>query len=126
MENVQVDVSTNHYSLNTTKIFNGKEINTRGEWNAISFSFDCYLPVNKKNMRKYDKIFKEIMSRPVEVISQDFTDLYYAMVVIKKQPVTGDPNGLLLNFTVKEVDNPSDYHTDIELNELDRERYVES
>lgn len=126
MENVQVDVSSNHYSLNTTKIFNGTEINTRGEWNGIQFSFDCYIQVKYKERNKYDKIFKQIMSRPVEIISQDFTDIHYGMVVIKKQPITGNPNGYLLNISIKEVPLTSDYYADIELNEYDRERLVKS
>lgn len=123
-ENVQVDTAIPYRSLNTTKIFNGKEINTRGEWNGISFSFDSFLHVPAKKRNMYDKIFKEMMSKPVEVVSQDFGGLFYAQVIVKKNISNGNPHGLVVNFSVKQLPITSDYYPNTTMKKESRNKIV--
>lgn len=126
MENIQTDNSTEYNTMNTTKIFNGKEINTiGGEWNGISFSFDTFITLPYEQRNKYDKVFKELMSHPVEVICKDFSDLRYAQVIIKKNFSNGSPNGLGLNISVRQVPIGSDYYPDVDLSNISRARLVE-
>lgn len=122
MENINVDTSFPYYNLNTTKIFNGTEINTQGEWNGISFSFETYLTLPYRERNKYDKILQEMMSKPCEVVCRDFGGLFYANVVVKKQPITGNPNGLSLNFSIKQLPITSDYYPDTKMTNLSRNR----
>jgi len=125
MENVQTDTSFEYHSMNTTKIFNGTEINTMGEWNGVQFSFDTYIPIKYEQRNKYDKIFKKMMSKPVEVITKDFDGLHYAQVIIKKQLNNGSPDGLDLNISVREIPITSDYYPDTDISNVSRARLIE-
>lgn len=102
--------------LKRTKILNGAETATQGDWIGRDFSFSANLQVEKNHHEMYDDIFMELMSKPCEVVCRDMGPIFDAEVIIKKSPITAEPYSLNVEVQVKEIADVSSYFPDFVTN----------
>lgn len=112
MENVNIVVSNSYRELITTKIMNGTEINTQGEWQPREFSFTTYLRVPNNKINELNSMINEIQHKPCEIVYPDFGEIFLGFVKIIKTRV--DTNGFELKISVKELasEHIKDYYID--------------
>ena len=102
-EEIRGEETFNRRELNRQKILGGTEHVTRGEYIPRKYSFTTliYHPLNRPDV--YDKIFKEMMSKPVEVISPYMGGKFKAEVIIQKNTEEASPNHFSIDVSVEEI-----------------------
>ena len=102
-ENISADEPYNRREYNFNSILNGTEVVTPGQYvhREYSFSTTIYFPTGRPDV--YDKIFEEMMSKPVEVISPYMGGKFNAIITIRKTNPETSPNHMDLDVTVIEV-----------------------
>ena len=104
-ENITADTPYNYRERNFTPILGGTENVTKGKYVHREFSFTTtiYFPTGRPH--DYDSIFKEMMSKPVKVISPYMggKSTFNAMVTIQKTSPEYSPNHMDLDVKIVEV-----------------------
>lgn len=104
-ENISSDEAFNRRELNRNSILSGTEVVTKGKYVPRSYSFTTtiYHPTNRPD--SFDKILKEIVSNPAEIISPYMGGKFKAEVIIQKNIEESSPNHMVLDFTLTEIPN---------------------
>lgn len=102
-ENITANEPYNRREREFTSILGGTERVTRGKYihREFSFSTTIYFPTGRPNA--YDKIFKKMVSKPVEVISKYMGGKFNAIIKLEPSFPENSPNHMDLNVTVTEV-----------------------
>lgn len=86
---------------NYNNLVGGTQKVTKGAYVGLEFSVTTHVRINKDKPYVYNKIFEEMMSKPVRVISPELGGAFYANVIIKPEH---DKLGYLkLTISIKEV-----------------------
>ena len=103
-EDINGDTPHNYRERNFTPILGGTEKVTQGKYVHREFSFTTtvYFPTGRPDA--HDKIFKEIMSKPVTVVSPYMGGKFKALVTIQKNFPENSVN--LMDLDVKIVEIP--------------------
>ncbi len=89
--------------LKRTKIKNGTELVTKGEYIPREYSFKTSVEVPVEDPGVHDKIFTEMCNKPCEIVCPDMGGIFQAQVIIKKSHATGTPDFIDLDITIKEI-----------------------
>lgn len=102
-EDIEAEEPYNRRDHNFNSILNGTEVVTPGKYVHREFSFrtTIYFPTGRPD--SYDKIFEEMMSKPVEVISPYMGGKFNALVTIRKTNPDSSPNHMDLDVSIVEV-----------------------
>lgn len=123
-EQITANESYNRRDLIRTKVMNGTETVTQGDWIGREFSFTTHLPVGE-DRTIYDKYFLSMLHQPCTIINEDMGEMFTAQVIIKKEPVEKHPNTLKLEVEIKEIPEIDDYWIDNVLQKENRQKVVE-
>lgn len=101
-ENIESDEPYNRRERDFTPIIGGTERVTKGKYVHRSFNFttSVYYPEGRPDV--YDNIFKEMMSKPVPVISP-YMGNFNALVTIRRSFPKASPNRMDLDMKLVEV-----------------------
>ena len=87
--------------LNFNSIVGGTKKVTNGEYVGLEFSVTTHVKIDPKKHNMHNKIFNEIMSKPVKVVSPDLGGTFIANVIIK--PERESHRYLKLTINIKEI-----------------------
>lgn len=101
-ENISSDEPFNRRELNRTSIQGGTEHVSYGKYIPRTFNFTTtvYHPKNKPNV--HDKILKQIVTQPAEIISR-YMGSFKAEVQMQKNIEETSPNHFTLDVTITEI-----------------------
>lgn len=102
-ENIDGEETFNRREVNRNKILGGTEHVTRGEYVSRKYRFTTliYHPTNRPDV--YDKLFREMMSKPVEVISPYMGGKFMADVIIQRSTEEASPNHFTIDVDIEEI-----------------------
>lgn len=100
-ENIEAHEPDNRRERKWTPIMNGTEEVTKGEYVHREYSFSSLASYPPGKPEAHDKIFKKMVSKPVEVISRSMGGKFNA--IIKMRRSYPYPNRMKLDVTVTEV-----------------------
>lgn len=102
-ENITATEAYNRRETNRTSILNGTEHVSRGKYVVRDYSFTTtvFVPDNRPDV--HDDIFREMMSKPCEVISPYMGGKFMAEVIIQKDIEEASPNHIKLDIQVIEI-----------------------
>lgn len=86
---------------NFTNLVGGTQKVTKGGFVGLDFTIVTHVAVTPNNPKVHNKIFKQMMSKPVKVVSPEFGGSFNAIVTIK--PEHDSPKSLKLTINIKEV-----------------------
>lgn len=110
-EQITANESYSRRDLVRTKVMNGTEVVTQGDWIGRDFTFTCHVPVDD-DRQVYDKYFQSMIHQPCKILCPDMGDMFDAQVIIKKEPLENRPHTLKLEVQVQEIPDVSDYWID--------------
>lgn len=110
-ENITANEPYARRDLVRTKVMNGTEVVTQGDWIGRDFTFTSHVPVSD-DRTIYDKYFQSMLHQPCKILSEDMGDMFDAQVIIKKTPLENYPNTLKLEVQVIEIPSVDDYWID--------------
>ena len=87
--------------LNFNSVVGGTKKVTKGEYMGIEFSVTTHVKINPKTPNMHNKIFEEMMRKPVQVVSPDLGGSFNANVIIK--PERESARYLKLTITIREI-----------------------
>ena len=87
--------------LNYNSIVGGTKKVTKGEYVGLEFTVTTHVKVDPKTPNMHNKIFEEMMRKPVQVVSPDLGGSFNANVIIK--PERESPKYLKLTINIKEI-----------------------
>lgn len=100
-EDIEAHEPDNRRERKWTPIFNGTEEVTKGEYVHREYSFMSLVSFPPGQPEVHDKIFKKMVSKPVEVISPAMGGKFNAIITMRRSfPY---PNRMKLDVTVTEV-----------------------
>lgn len=106
IEDVSPNEAYRRREYNFNNIVGGTQIVTPGNYVGLDFTITTHVPVDPDRPDVHNKIFQEMMSKPVTVTSPEVGGLFMAIVVIK--PVHETYSSLKLEINIKEIpDNKS-------------------
>ena len=123
-EQITANESFSRRDLIRTKVMNGTEVVTQGDWIGRDFTFTCHVPI-ADDPQIYDKYFQSMLHQPCKILSPNMGDMFDAQVTIKKEPMENHPNTLKLEVHVQEIPDVSDYWIDNVLQKEKRMNIVE-
>ena len=88
---------------NFNNIVGGTQKVTKGAFVGLDFTIVTHVAVPQNNPKVHNKIFKQMVSKPVKVVSPEFGGSFNAVVTIKPEHVS--PKSLKLTINIKEVPN---------------------
>ena len=100
-EKVSPNESFNRRDMVVNNLVGGTAIVTKGAYIPLDFTITTHVFVNEDRPDEHNAIFKEMMSKPVEVISPEIGGMFMAVVTIKPEHTKN--NSLELSITIKEV-----------------------
>lgn len=102
-ENIRPTEPYNRREREFTPILGGTERVTQGKYIHREWSFNTtiYFPTGQPDA--YDKQFKEMLSKPVEVISRYMGGKFQALIELSPEFLEYSPNHMELDVTVTEV-----------------------
>lgn len=102
-ENINGEETFNRRETNRQKILGGTEHVTRGKYVSRKYSFTTmiYHPTGRPDV--YDNLFREMMSKPVEVISPYMGGKFMAEIIIQRDTEEASPNHFTINVDVEEI-----------------------
>ena len=83
------------------KILRGTEDVLKGAYVSRDFSFTTHIPIDPQRPDVHNEVFKEMMSKPVEVVSPELGGSFMAEVVVKPGHVK--QSHLELNINITEI-----------------------
>lgn len=87
--------------VNINNIVGGTQNITKGPYIGLEYDITTHVFVKPNRPDMYNKVFQEMMSKPVEVISPELGGKFNAMVIIKPDHVA--PTVLELSINIREV-----------------------
>ena len=123
-ENITSNESFSRRDLVRTKVMNGTEVVTQGDWIGRDFNFTSHVPIDD-DPQIYDKYFQSMLHQPCTVMSPYMGDMFEAQLTIKREPMENQPNTLKLEIQVQEIPNVDDYWIDNVLQKEKRMTIVE-
>lgn len=87
------------YNFNT--IVGGTQKVTKGAYVGLDFTIVTHVAVPPNKPHIHNKIFKQMMSKPVKVVSPEIGGSFNALVTIK--PEHASPKSLKLTISIKEI-----------------------
>ena len=103
-EDVSPNEAFRRRELNFNSIVGGTKKVTKGEYVGLEFSVTTHVKIDPKTPDMHNKIFEEMMSKPVNVVSPDLGGSFNANVIIK--PERDSPSYLKLTISIKEIPGP--------------------
>ena len=100
-ESVSPNEAFRRREYNFNNIVGGTMKVTPGAYVALDFNITTHVFINPDRPDEHNKIFQEMMSKPVEVVSPEIGGSFNAVVVIK--PERDRLNSLKLTISVKEI-----------------------
>lgn len=102
-ENISSEEAYNRREYNRNSILGGTESVTKGKYIPRSYTFTTtiYHPADRPDA--YEKIFKEMVSNPQEIISAYMGGKFKAEIIIQKNVEESSPNHMVLDFSVTEI-----------------------
>lgn len=110
-ENITANEAFSRRELVRTKVMNGTEVVTQGDWIGRDFTFTSHIPI-ADDPTVYDVYFMSMLHQPCTIFSPNMGDMFTAQVLIKKQPLEKYPNTLVLEVQVIEIPSVDDYWID--------------
>lgn len=110
-ENITSNEAFSRRDLIRTKVMNGTEVVTQGDWIGRDFTFTTHIPI-AEDRQIYDKYFQSMLHQPCTIMSPDMGDMFTAQVIIKKTPMENHPNTLVLEIQIIEIPSVDDYWID--------------
>lgn len=110
-EQITSNESYSRRELVRTKVMNGTEVVTQGDWIGRDFSFTSHVPIDD-DPQIYDKYFQSMLHQPCKILSPYMGDMFMAQVIIKKEPKENHPHTIKLDVQVQEIPDISDYWID--------------
>lgn len=110
-EQITANESYSRRDLIRTKVMNGTEVVTQGDWVGRDFTFTCHVPVDY-DPTIYDNYFVVMMHQPCTILCPDMGDMFSAQVVVKKKPMENHPHTLELEIQITEIPDVEDYWID--------------
>lgn len=95
--------SLGHRSINKTKIFNGGEVSTFGEYVPVTCDFTTHIRVPENKPNYHDDLFKYLMSKSVKVISPLVGYSFNAYCSIERHLEKGTKNIIIVKFKLDEA-----------------------
>lgn len=120
VEGLQPVESFERRDIVRTKVMNGTEVATQGDWIPKEFNVQTSIEVAPNQHDIHDNTFKKMMSKPCEIICPEMGDIFKAQVIIKKSPVSGGPRTLNLDINIKQIADTSDFYTSNALDNFNR------
>ena len=87
--------------MNYNSIVGGTKKVTKGEYVGLEFTVTTHVKINPQTPDMHNRIFEEMMGKPVQVVSPDLGGNFTANVIIK--PERESPHYLKLTITIKEI-----------------------
>lgn len=103
-EEVTANEAFRRREYNFNNIVGGTQKVTKGAYVGLDFSIVTHVAVNPNHPDVHNKIFKEMMSKPVKVVSPELGGSFNATVTIKPEH-NSNPNFLKLTINIKEIPN---------------------
>lgn len=100
-ENVSPNEAFRRRDYNFNNLVGGTQKVTPGPYVGLDFTVTTHVDVHPNRPHEHNKIFQEMMSKPVEVVSPELGGKFMAVVVIKPEHET--PESLKLTISIKEV-----------------------
>ena len=100
-ESISPNEAFRRREYNFNNIVGGTQKVTPGNYVGLDFNVTTHVKINPNRPHGHNKIFQEMMSKPVEVISPDLGGKFNAIVVIK--PERDGLDYLKLTISIKEV-----------------------
>ena len=101
VEKVSANESFRRRDMNVNNIVGGTQKVTKGPYIGLDFKVTTHVRVNPSRPHVHNKIFQEMMSKPVKVVSPELGGTFNAMVVIT--PEHSKLNFLQLDISIKEI-----------------------
>lgn len=89
---------------NFNSLVGGTQRITKGQYVGLDFSITTHIRVDPDRPNVHNKIFEEMMSKPVQVVSPETGGTFNALVTIKPEHET--PGYLKVTISIKEVPDP--------------------
>lgn len=102
-ENITANEPYNRRETNREPIMNGTENVSRGKYVVRDYSFSTTIYVPEGRPDVHDDIFREMLSKPCEVISPYMGGKFMAEIIIQKDVEEASPNHLNLDIQVIEI-----------------------
>lgn len=100
-EEVSPNEAFRRRELNFNSIVGGTKKVTNGEYIGLEFSVTTHVKINPQTPDMHNRIFEEMMGKPVQVVSPDLGGTFTANVIIKPERET--VNYLKLTINIKEI-----------------------
>lgn len=100
-EEVSPNEAFRRREFNVNNIVGGTQKVTPGAYVGLDFSITTHVFIDPNRPDEHNKIFQEMMSKPVEVVSPEIGGRFNAIVVIK--PERDKLNSLKLTISIKEI-----------------------
>lgn len=100
-ESVSPNEAFRRREFNVNNIVGGTQKVTPGAYVGLDFSITTHVFIDPNRPDEHNKIFQEMMSKPVEVVSPEIGGRFNAIVVIK--PERDKLNSLKLTISIKEI-----------------------
>ena len=100
-ESVSPNEAFRRREFNFNNIVGGTQKVTPGAYVGLDFSIVTHVPIDPNRPDVHNKIFQEMMSKPVEVVSPELGGRFNAIVVIK--PEHDKLDYLKLTISIKEI-----------------------
>lgn len=100
-ETVTANEAFNRRDIIRNKILGGTEDVLKGGYISRDYNFITHIPIDPNRPDEHNEVFKEMMSKPVEVVSPELGGNFNAMVIIK--PGHNMVSHLQLEISIQEV-----------------------
>jgi len=101
-EGLTSTTSYNYRKVNRQKLLGGTEKVTRGEYMGREYSFNTEV-YTEGNPRIFDEIFREMMNKECEVISEYMGGKFKAEITIEREDEEASPDHITLRVDIKEI-----------------------
>ena len=102
-ENISSDEAYNRREYNRNSILGGTEEVTKGKYIPRSYTFTTTIYHPEDRPDSYEKIFRQMVANPQEIISPYMGGKFKAEIIIQKNVEESSPNHMVLDFSVTEI-----------------------
>lgn len=102
-QEITANEAYNRRETNRQSILGGTEHVSRTSYVVRDYSFSTYVHIPEGSPDVYDDIFREMVSKPCEVVSPYMGGMFNAEVIIERTAEESSPEDLLLEIQVIEI-----------------------